>query len=68
VTGLEWILLSTLAVIYLALLATVALITWRKGHKALFVVGFFLPFVWLIGSMMAAKPGTHYDGPMRRTF
>jgi len=65
VTGLEWVLISGLAAIYLALIATVAVVTFRKGHIALFVIGFIFPITWLIGAMMAAKPGSNYDGPMR---
>jgi hypothetical protein len=27
--------------------------TLRKGHYLLFWVGFFLPFLWIIGAVMA---------------
>lgn len=64
-TGLELVLISGLGVIYLALIATVAVVTFRKGHVALFVIGFIFPITWLIGAMMAPKPGTRYDGPLR---
>ncbi len=57
-TGLEWILISTLAVIYIALWLTVAMITLRKGHVVLFVVGIFIPILWLIGAVLPAKPGS----------
>jgi hypothetical protein len=64
VTGLEWILVSSLGFIYLALLATVAVITFRKGHIVLGVVGFFLPILWLIGAVLKPKQGSNYDGPL----
>lgn len=59
-TGLEWILISTLAVIYIALWLTVAMMTLRKGHGVLFVVGIFIPLLWLVGAVLPAKPGSSY--------
>jgi len=29
--------------------------TWKKGHKALFVVGLFVPVLWFIGALMKPK-------------
>jgi hypothetical protein len=62
VTGLEILLLVAFGTLYFALVATVAVVTFQKGHVLLFVLGFFLPFVWLIGAMMAPKPGSNYRG------
>jgi len=64
VTALEWSLIAGLGAIYLALLFTVAMVTFQKKHIGLFVCGFFFPFCWLIGAMMKPKPGSHYQGPM----
>ena len=64
VTVLEWVLISSLGLIYLALLFTVASVTFKKGHMVLFVIGIFFPILWLIGAMMRPKPGSNYDGPM----
>ncbi len=63
-SGLEWILVLGLGAIYLALMATVAVVTFRKGHVALFVIGIFFPILWLIGAMMKPKPGSGYHGPL----
>ena len=61
-TGLEWILMSSLGVIYLVCLFTVCALTFRKGHTALGIFGIVLPFLWLIGAVLPPKPGSSYDG------
>ena len=61
-TGLEILLLVAFGTIYLALVATVAIITYQKRYFVLFVAGFFLPFLWLIGAMLTPKPGSTYRG------
>jgi hypothetical protein len=60
-TGLEWMLLSTLGVIYLVCLFTVCALTFRKGHVALGIVGIFLPFLWLIGAVLPPRLGSSYE-------
>jgi hypothetical protein len=39
-------------VLYLVLLVTLGVLTIRKGHGIMFVIGIFLPFFWLIGAIM----------------
>ena len=54
-----WAILS--AVIYLVLIFTLALMTFRKGHWVLGIIGFIFPLLWLIGAIMptpAALPLT----------
>jgi uncharacterized membrane protein len=58
-SNLEWILGTTLAILYLFLIFTVALITFRKGHYVLGILGIFLPFLWLIGAVL---PDRNEDG------
>ena len=48
-TTLELLLLSVLAVIYIASIFTVALVTFRNGHWILGMLGIFFPVFWLIG-------------------
>ena len=60
-TGLEWILASTLGVIYLVCLFTVCALTFRKGHTALGIIGIVLPFLWLIGVVLPPRPGSSYE-------
>jgi 4-amino-4-deoxy-L-arabinose transferase-like glycosyltransferase len=43
---------TTLAVLYLFLIFTVASITFRKGHFVLGFLGIILPFLWLIGAVL----------------
>jgi hypothetical protein len=40
-------------ILYLVLLITMGVLTIRKGHVVLFIIGLFLPFFWLIGAIMA---------------
>jgi len=65
-TGLEWMLMSTLGAIYLVCLFTVCALTFRKGHVALGLLGIFLPFLWLIGAVLPPKPGSSYELQERR--
>jgi hypothetical protein len=60
-TGMEWMLLSTLGVIYIVCLFTVCALTFRKGHVALGIIGIFLPFLWLIGAVLPPRRGSSYE-------
>jgi hypothetical protein len=51
-----WILLG---VIYLVLLCTFAVLTFRKGHWILGLIGFIFPLLWLIGAVLPAHRGRH---------
>ncbi len=41
-----------LGILYLILFFTTGLITLRKGHMVLFVLGFFFPLLWIIGALL----------------
>ena len=41
-----------LAVIYLVLLFTLSVMTFRKGHWVLGLIGFIFPLLWLIGAVL----------------
>ena len=41
-----------LMIIWIVLLITCGVLTWRKGHLALFIIGIFLPLLWLIGAVI----------------
>ena len=57
-SGLDWIFATTLGILYLALLFTVAIVTFRKGHWVLGLIGFFIPILWLIGAILPSRrPG-----------
>ena len=60
-TGLEWVLLVILGVLYVSLVFTVAMITFQKGYALLGVLGIFVPILWLIGAVLPAKQGSSYQ-------
>jgi hypothetical protein len=46
-------------VLYFVLLFVLGLSCLRKGHWVLFILGIFLPILWLIGAVISpAKPQT----------
>lgn len=60
-SGLDWVLSTMLFVLYFFLLFTVCFMTFQKGHIVLGIVGIFIPFLWLIGAILPAKPGSRYE-------
>jgi hypothetical protein len=59
-SGVRWLLSIGLGILYLVLLFTVALITFRKGHWVLGLIGIFIPIVWILGAILPAKRGSSY--------
>ena len=59
-SGVGWFLSIGLGILYLVLLFTVALITFRKGHWVLGLIGIFIPIVWIIGAVLPARRGSSY--------
>ena len=43
------------AILYFVLIVTLGVMTIRKGHWVIFVIGIFLPFFWLIGAMLPSR-------------
>jgi hypothetical protein len=39
-------------ILYVVLLVTLGILSIRKGHWVMFIVGFFIPLFWLIGALM----------------
>ncbi|HEX8035367.1 MAG TPA: hypothetical protein VF510_16040 [Ktedonobacterales bacterium] len=60
-SALDWILSSSLFILYFFLIFTVCLMTFQKGHVLLGILGIFIPFLWLIGAILPAKPGSRYE-------
>jgi hypothetical protein len=54
-----WFLGIGLGVLYLVLILTLALMTFRKGHWVIGIIGFFLPFMWLIGAILPSRSGRY---------
>jgi uncharacterized membrane protein len=46
--------------LYLVLLFTVAIMTFRKGHWVLGLIGFIFPILWLIGAVLPARRGASH--------
>ena len=44
-----------LGILYLVLLCTLAVMSFRKGHWVLGLIGFIFPLLWLIGAILPAK-------------
>jgi hypothetical protein len=54
-SGLDWFFSFTLGILYLALLFTVCVATFRKGHWVLGLFGFVIPILWLIGALLPSR-------------
>ena len=44
-----------LSVIWFVLLITIGIISIRKGHWVMFLIGIFIPIFWLIGALMPSR-------------
>jgi hypothetical protein len=42
-------------ILYLVLLLTLGLMSIRKGHWVMFIIGIIFPLFWLIGALMAPR-------------
>ena len=42
-------------ILYLVLLVTLGVMTIRKGHWVMFILGIFLPLFWIIGALMPPR-------------
>ena len=42
-------------ILYFILLVTVGIITIRKGHWVMFIIGIFIPLFWFIGALMPSR-------------
>jgi hypothetical protein len=43
------------AVVYFLLLITLGIISLRKGHWVMFIIGLFFPLFWFIGALLPRK-------------
>ena len=50
-----------LGIIYVFLLLFLGVKTIKNGHWILFVIGFFIPIVWIVGGMLPPKGMSHMD-------
>jgi hypothetical protein len=48
-----WIVLVS---IYVAALISLGVMTLRKGHTVLFIIGIIFPILWVVGAVIAPTP------------
>jgi hypothetical protein len=51
-SGFGWMLLG---IIYFVLLIVFAVLTFRKGHWVLGLIGFIFPILWIIGAVLPTR-------------
>ena len=44
-----------LSAIYVVLIITLALLSFRKGHWVLGLIGFVFPVLWLVGALLPSR-------------
>jgi hypothetical protein len=52
VTAAESVTIVVGGLLYFLLLVTLGIISIRKGHWVMFIVGIFIPLFWLIGALL----------------
>jgi len=52
-SGAGWAIL--MAIIYVVLIFTLAVMSFRKGHWILGLLGFIVPILWLIGAVLPSR-------------
>jgi hypothetical protein len=43
------------SILYFVLLVTLGIMSIRKGHWVMFIIGIFLPLFWFIGALLPRK-------------
>ena len=47
-----------LGIIWFVLLVTLGIMSIRKGHWVMFIIGIFIPLFWIIGALLPPKSRT----------
>lgn len=55
-SGTGWLLLG---ILYLVLLFTFAVLSFRKGHWVIGLAGFVFPVLWLLGAILPDRRARH---------
>ena len=63
---MEW-LWVVLGVLWLALLISLGVMTFKGGHYVMFVLGFFMPLFWIIGGLIAPTEAASRPRPAAST-
>ena len=51
-----------LGIIWFVLLVSLGVITLRKGHWVMFIIGIFFPLFWIIGAIMPPTESARESG------
>ena len=54
-SGIGW---AILGIIYFVLLVVFAVLSFRKGHWVLGLIGFIFPILWIIGAILPSRYAT----------
>jgi hypothetical protein len=49
------VVLAISGIVYVVLLVTLGVISLRKGHWVMFIIGIFIPLFWLIGALIPSR-------------
>jgi len=60
----SWLFTFMFWMFYIFAIFSVCMLTFKKGHTLLGIIGIFLPFLWLIGAVLPAKRGSRYEAEM----
>jgi hypothetical protein len=60
---MEWLAVG-LGILYIAVLVTLGVMTFRGGHIVMFVLGFLFPVLWLIGALIAPTEAASRPDPV----
>ena len=54
-------------IIYFVLIVTLGVMSLRKGHWVMFIIGIFLPLFWLIGALMPSRRPAYEASQLRES-
>jgi hypothetical protein len=54
-TGTDWLVTMGFVALYFVLLFTLAVLTFRKGHWVLGLIGIVFPVLWVIGAILPSR-------------
>src|SRR6478609_7066766 len=62
VSNTDIVFITLFGFIYLAVAFSIGRATYKKGRLVLFIIGFLIPPLWLLGALLPARPGSKHKG------
>ena len=62
VSNTDIVFITLFGFIYLAVAFSIGRATYKKGRLVLFLIGFLIPPLWLLGALLPARPGSKHKG------